>query len=468
MKNNSKRIPAILAQAWVAAACIGPAGAVYGSQMGELGLYSGYRQDSASFSICSTLSDPATFGFGKMRARQVHIWEIGAVANYRFTEDVGLAVNVSWGKVLGGRVRDSGVADINSDPWNAVIGGLYASCCDCSCKPDLCQCTCPDKFPRVLTPVQAGLTGNVWDVDIVLDYSYFLTENFSVTPMIGYAFNQQRYKFRNASWGPVQLALQFAACEDLVKGRQPLKVGEEVDPGIDIAAILIELPWDNDVVGLTSAAPYVVGDADLNILDYQYPLRGSIPECVQIASCFDGTAYRANWNGGVIGLNFGYIVTNDWHLTLQYNFYLQNYSGKFSTFGGDRNSPCDCNQCLSAFVVGKEYLATGKTSPSGADLPRQGFANSEMRFGGWAYGQELALASQWRCNDWVASIVGSVGYRYAPGCKEVSPCASCNFIENGGLRPDGGGDINPVWSDATAQGARWNSFQINANVAYLF
>jgi len=466
MTRNSKRIPAILTQAWVAAACIGPAGAAYGSQMGDLGLYSGYRQDSASFSICSTLSNPAIFGFGKMRARQVHIWEIGAFASYRFTEDVSLMADVNWGQVLGGRIRDSGVADINSNPWNAVIGGIYASCCDCGCKPDLCQCTCPDKFPGRLTPVQAGLTGNVWDVKVALDYAYYLTEDFSVTPMIGYAFNQQRYKYRNASWGPVQLALQLYSCDEVTKGASANIIGQ-LPSGADIAVHEIEAIWDNDIIGLPAATPYLVGEGD-DLATYGYPVNDARLQCVQIANCFDGTAYRANWNGGFIGLNFGYHMADNWNLSLQYNFYLQNYSGRFSTFGGERNSPCDCNQCLDFFVVGKDYLAPGKTSAAGVDLPRQGFAGSEMRFGGWAYGQELSLASEWRCNDWVAGIFGAVGYRYAPGCKEVSPCASCTFIENGGLRPDGGGDINPVWSNATAQGARWNSFQINANVAYLF
>jgi len=422
---------------------------------GNIGLFTGYRQDSANLSICSSLSDPAAYGFGKLKARNVHIWEIGAVADYNFTEHATILGSISWGEVLGGKLKDSGVADLNGNPWNVVIGDDYSACCCPPCAQQApCDCGCDGQEFRPLTPVTARLSGNVWDANIGLSYQFNASENFAIMPSIGYAFNRQSYTYRQAQWGPIHMSYQPFPCtiddDDIAYIHVANADIEGGTAPVGIAAYKDDMPYHEYVLPF-GATYYWMSETD----PVTAPVASATTTCLSIGNCFDGSNYRARWSGGFLGLDlvFAWQKVN---FSLGYRAYLQNYSGRFKTGGA-----CACNSCLSFYEAGKEW----QNPPDGSwdeiisysqQLPKKQLAvDSEMRFSSWAYGQSLNVAADWYCGPVNMGLYFDIGYRTAPGCTEVSPCASCEFVVNPALKEDVTAQY-PIWSNATKRNARWN------------
>lgn len=421
----------------------------------EIAIFSNYRQDSGSLALCSTLSDGASMGYGKLRLRQVHIWQIGVAAAFGFADNFSVMVLADWGQVLGGQLRDSGVSDIVSDPWNA-ISGSYGNCCLCSCEVDSCYCGIQQKS-QSMVPVKAALGGNVWDILLGVDYSFGLTEHTALAPMIGLAFNHQRSKLKNSTWGPIRAEITPVSC--FVKSPFDLSF----QPVQDSDNLLVK------VKGGDQAERYLWLDA----ITYAQQVAGSffpvIPltelenvSCNEFGSCFDGSVYKAGWNGAFVGLGLQHDFDEQLSFNIGYKFYLQSYQGSYTTFGGRSASGCVCSNCPT-FVVND---STFRADPASA-VVRQGFATDTIKMSGLAYGQELAAAANFQCNEYQFSLFASAGYRLLPGCKNVSPCSSCNTIVNGGLVIDGNTE-RPIWSGATVRNVRWNSFNIGVSASYLF
>jgi len=451
-------------RAHLVTALIGIATHAQAGQLQEISLQAGYRQDAASLGICSTLSNPDFFGFGKMRIRQAHLWEVGANASYLFNDAWSIGASLKYGFVTGGQVRDSGIADINANPMNGGIGEIYGQCCDCPCTPDVCACHCEGLLPHRLVPVQANLKGNTWDADVGLSYIFNMKDTFFITPEIGWAFNYQRYRYRNSSWGPVSAYLSYEPCpvrEGIATwGYTPYNDQDSTYP----VWRLNDQPGHAMLLNQSANIWFAEqGDPDDPT---KWTFTNSTPTCTAAGNCLDGTTYTARWNGGYLGISFDRTFGDDWAVGLNYRFFLQRYHGRFTTFGGNSRSACDCNQCPSFIVMDQRYLQ-GDPADNPLDATLQGFAASQMDFGSWGYGQEIALHSDWRCNDWVVGIGAAYTYRVSPNCYDVDPCNSCTTIINAGMSLDQFPETY-TWSNARKTSARWSSFNILVNAGYLF
>lgn len=415
---------------------------VHASWNGDVAVYSGYRQDTQSFSVCAGLNTPEYFGFGKLRGRQVHIWEVGFQGQHNFSEQLSLAADISYGSVLGGRVRDTGVVDILANPFNSLIGQVYADCC----APSNCQsleCQCPCAKYRTFAPsvaVTASASGHVWDVYLGLDYAFKVLLDFALCPSIGYAFNQQRTVYSNTAWGPVQAQYTMMPCAATTSFTENFSILETTDPDYRTIA-LVNYWWSNEA------------DTSAN--------------CISFGSCLNGTTYRSSWNGGFIGLNLDYVASHDIALALGYRFYLQQFSGRFSVLGGCARQSCLCDLCPT-------FLSpSGDVSLESVQTTAYDFQPADLKFKSISYGQEVYGRIEQRCGDRVYTLFGGWQYRRAGKCSQAD-CDSAQLVRNGHMDLDGPTSAvavdteYPVWTSAALQHARWSSWRICVAIAQLF
>jgi hypothetical protein len=434
MTRNTQRIPAILTQAWVAAACFGLAGASFGHgfEIGEVAVATGYRQDSSSFSICSGLASPDYFGFGKMRARDMHIWEIGIGASASLTDNAYLRAALSYGVILGGKVQDSGVADINSNPLNSVLGEYYTACCaPCNCDDTPCGCDCEDRIFRKSVQTSAYLNGNVVDFNVALGYAFRPMDDFMIAPVVGWTYNSQRQRWNGAIYGPLQAVGGVEPCAE--------------------AVTVVGTPYDYN-----SFTDPAFADLNPNILvDF---FQG----CVSFGNCFDGTVYRARWNGPFIGVDLGYAISDVWNVAVGYAFSYNNYNGKFVTLGGCEGDACDCDLCPT-FYNGRG----GLISDIALGQP-YAFQPSEMRFSSWGIGQEVSVATDYRCGNWTAGLGVGYSYKQANHCADSEPCEAFRSTVNPNQIETTSSKTYPIWSYASLNKARWSSFSVLVTLGYQF
>jgi len=443
MTRNTQRIPSILTQAWVAAACFGLAGASFGHgfEMGEVAIATGYRQDSSSFAICSGLASPDYYGFGKIRARDVHMWEIGIGASASLTDHAYLRAALSYGVILGGKMNDSGVADINSNPLNSVLGGLYTDCCaPCNCDDKGCACDCQDKIFHESVQTTANLRGNAVDFTIALGYAFRPMDDFMLAPVVGWTYNSQRQRWVDAIYGPIQLTGYAYPC-----------------PAADYALNEAGTPpyFNNtnpDAVVIAGREPQQL---NLGYLDGLNPVYES---CVSFGNCFDGTVYRARWNGPFIGVDLGYAISDVWNVVVGYALSYCNLNAKFQTFTSVTDQGCNCDQCPTFL----DYYGPNNT------LQEISFVPSEMTFSSWGLGQEISIATDYRCGNWTAGLGVGWSYRNATNCAESDPCYSCQTTYNPEAYLVSGAGMRPVWSYAQLTKARWGSFSALVTLGYLF
>jgi hypothetical protein len=436
MKQPQSRVPSALSKVWAIVGCLSLASASLGHavEIGEVAVATGYRQDSSSFSICSGLASPDFFGFGKIRSRDVHIWEIGIGASASLTDHAYLRAALSYGVILGGKVQDSGVADINSNPLNSVFGEYYTACCaPCNCDDTPCGCDCEDRIFRKSVQTSAYLNGNVVDFNVALGYAFRPIEDFMIAPVVGWTYNSQRQRWAGAIYGPLQVEGAAEPC--------PAAILQPVIGGFDYNS------WEDPAF------------AELNpniLVDY---FQG----CVAFGNCFDGTVYRARWNGPFIGVDLGYALSDVWNVVVGYAFSYNNFNGKFVTLGGCEGDACDCDLCPTFFNASNFQL--GDDLPTG---PFYAFQPSEMRFSSWGIGQEVSVATDYRCGNWTAGIGVGYSYKQANHCADSEPCEAFRSVVNPNQAETAGTKAYPIWSYASLQKARWSSFSVLLTLGYQF
>ncbi|MFZ4098873.1 MAG: hypothetical protein ACOYKZ_00900 [Chlamydiia bacterium] len=489
MTRNLQRIPAFLTQTWMAAACIGLIGSASGQafEFREVAIGTGYRQDASSLSICSTLSDPDFFGYGKMRARNVRIWEIGIGAAASITDHAYARASIAYGFVLGGKVVDSGIADISSDPFNAVIGEYYGTCCSvcppCT-DPGPCSCDCDGAVYRHTVPVTATVKGNTFDFDLAFGFEFRACSDMIIAPVIGYQFNQQRQRWDQSIWGPISLAVNPLSNSGGNLGNIGSLCGYDVPYDLDSEGLITQddgiYYGDLDALNNPEVLGYaLIGNARLNstigtgetAVTTENGLLG--PQCVGFGDCFNGTVYRARWNGPYIGIDLGWEFTSNWRAAASYALHFSHYNGEFTTFGGNQGSQCDCNFC-------PQWLEICGAPANDLTLTPIGFAPSQMAFATWGIGQEVNLATDYRCGQWAIGFALGYQYRQVSHCIPSDPCGSCVEVCNGSLGghyvnpnaavlsvvPDNG--TSPIWQFANMQRARWSSFSALVTLEFMF
>ncbi len=459
MIRNMQRVPSVLTQAWVAAACVGLAGSAigYGFHMGEVVVATGYRQDSSSFSICSGLASPNYYGYGKAKSRDVHIWEIGIGASASLNDHLYLRSALSYGAILGGKLYDSGIADINSNPLNSVFGGLYTECCaPCNCDDNSCACDCQDKTFHPSVQTKANLRGNVVDFNVALGYAFRPCDDWMIAPVVGWTYNSQRQRWVDAFYGPLYHLGQFTPCYD------------DVTQNIGVSTVANPEPISYTYTDpATEQQVNVLGTATLG--------------CVSFGDCFDGTVYRARWNGPFVGIDLGWAVSDVWNVVVGYAFSYNHLQVKFNTVTSEDQQGCACNLCPEfGYTILEDGSAQGSYQILGsAQWGGYSFVPSEMRFGSWGIGQEVSLATDYRCGNWIAGLGVSYTYKTATQCADSDPCTSCydsrnpeqlpeNFVASTVPGKNVQRPIRPVWSYAQLDKARWGSFSALVTLGYQF
>jgi len=462
----------------------------------ELDLATGYRNDNARFGICSTLSDPRFFGYGLAKFRNINMWEVQLTGVGAITDNAYFRGLVGYATVLGGKYRDSGVFDILSDPFNATLGEDYYTCCaGCKCddKCPPCSCECADKTYHRTVEAKASLSGSAWDASIALGYMFHASEEFGVAPVIGWSFNQQRYKTFNGSFGPIPLQYFPYSCRSndpdnpFYDTHAPIFGGVAADASFAGAYGL----GNSSSQGPTDLN--VTSDAGLDVLfsaqgaawllegknaESQYTAGCDMP-CISFGQCPNNNSYRARWNGPFIGLDFLWTPSQDWNVTLGYELHYQHLSGRFDSIGGGNccDGVCSCESCPTFSTVNALFSFDGEGNLWDQC---QRFCPASITWSSNGWGQVFSGAINYQCNqNWQAGIALRYTMANANGCDTIDPCSSCCEVLNGAalwpenIQPGGGvlavvEEAAPVWSDASFQKARWRSFSAQVSVGYLF
>jgi len=411
-------------------------------------LLTGYRSDQAYFSLCSTLSDPDYYGYGKLEFRNVNFWQLELRGRGFFGHHLYLRGSAAISLVLGGRSRDSGVLDILSDPYNATLGqnyySLFDNCgCDQPCPPCQGGC-CDDKKFRNNVASNGWLSGYAWDAAAALGYLFYLSPEMGIAPVIGASFHQQRYKIVDSAFGPLPL--------------QYFVVSPEDDFYLNNVALYSGAPENNSG---TSEWVYENGAADPIIWSSLLE-----PGCRTVAASFGGcgsySAYRPRWMGGFIGLDLLWAPSQNFTVTLEYELHLRHLSGRFDALGGSSCCGTECDP-----LAGCELCPQLRLSPFGAECKR--FCPATISWDKWGWGQLFYFAFDYRCNsNWRVGAQIAYSLARAGGCSAIDPCASCCEVVNGAAVIGASDVANPIWSEATFQQARWRSISAQASIGYSF
>jgi hypothetical protein len=386
----------------------------------------GYRRDHASFGVVATLSDPAYNGFGLSRYRGLQIAEIGFQAEAGLTPRFLLRGEVKAGAVLTGKLEDSGVADISSDPFNAHTADFYGLC-QAPCDDSGCRCLCPDLLQSNLVPTSAHVKGFVWDINLALGAVFRPDPSWSVVPLVGWQWNAQNYRWTHSSWGPLETSSLGSPCST---------------PNPAFSGLLAISPCNEGLLEcLTDGSNLPLG-------------------CLSFADCFNSSRYKAQWNTAEIGLEVNWAVCEQWHLSALYAFHFGAYYGRFETLGGEC---CECDPC-SACPQFYDVCGSSLSAPQVI-----GFVPSSMRVHAPAVGQEVILAADWGgISSWHLGLQASFQTRrVSSSCPDIEPCESCGEVCNA-ARQDGASKLTPVWQDAVLERARWGTFDILLTIGKVF
>jgi len=444
------------------------AGCMSGLDAAELksfvNLNTGYRNDNARVGLCATLSDPNYYGYGLAKFQSVNMWEVQLAGFGAITDSFYIRAMADYATVLGGKYHDSGVFDILSDPFNATLGQTYYSCCCCvdDCPP--CNCDCGDQTYRATVATQGALKGHAWDVSGALGYMFHISEEFGIAPVIGWSFNEQRYKTTSGSFGPMPTQYMLAPCSDdkwadnlfMMSGTAP-RVGFGLGELDDNCTSLVRV-----IVGQNACSEFSVGCG---------------APCVAFGLCSNDTVYRARWNGPFIGLDFLWTPTQDWYLNFGYELHYQMMRGRFSTLGaGDCcNDNCGCDYCPGFLDMRASYENSGAdaTFLPGSCVP---FCPSCISWSKNGWGQVFFAGLNYLCSEnWQVGVLLNYTMANVSGCASVDPCESCCTVFNGAARDpvrtlEALGEVgtNPTWANGTFQKARWRSFGAQVLLGYVF
>ncbi|MFZ4099322.1 MAG: hypothetical protein ACOYKZ_03220 [Chlamydiia bacterium] len=463
MNKLNKWVKAVLASASTTAALsvsivASPASAF--ELRSDLNLTTGYRSDTARFAMCATLSNPDFFGYGDQKYRNVNMWTVQLNGVGAFTDNWYLRGFVGYATVLGGRVFDTGVFDILSDPYNATFGQDYYSCCKgCICEDcPPCDCGC-DLVYHNTVPAAASVGGDAWDADLAIGYMFHASEEFGIAPVFGWSFNQQRYTWNHSQWGPIPLMYQaIGGCAESDDEANDFYSDHLImDSGVAVGDSLV---FEAGYVGSTGT---FVQSVDIENTAGRVSDPGCGAPCVVFGGCGDDNIYRARWNGPFLGLDFVWTPSQDWYVVFGYELHYNHYSGRFDALGGVDccdSSACGCDYCPSWTALCDEGdLCT-------TFVPATVTASSN----GW--GQVFNLDIQYMCNqNWQFGIDLNYTTYNASGCDAMDPCTSCYTVCNGAAlveQDDIDEDVYPVWQNAAFKKARWSSFAAQVSVGYLF
>jgi hypothetical protein len=425
----------------------------------QINLTTGYRNDNAKFAICSLLSNPAYYGYGQAKFQAVNLWEVQLNGIGAFTDNWYVRALVGYGAVLGGKYNDSGVFDILSDPYNATLGENYYSCCSgCVCEDQCpCDCTCGDEIYRNTVPSQGAVGGSAWDAWLAFGYMFHASEEFGIAPVVGWSFNQQRFKVKEGSWGPVPTSFEVVKCAD--------------DDSIIEAFYTENLLLTGGICTGTSESIAAAGHPDLFVGNASSTL-GSIVntgcgcQCTVFGLCGDDTAYRARWNGPFIGLDFYWTPSQDWHVMMGYELHYQFYNGRFDTLGGGGDC-CEtgCNAC--DYCPGFQRLCSYEEGNGCVN-----FCPSTITTSSSGWGQRFYFNAAYQVNqNWQVGFNLDYTMANANDCDQVDPCEACCHVCNGAALVADNSlavDVHPIWSNASFKKARWRSFGAQVSVGYLF
>jgi hypothetical protein len=399
----------------------------------------GWRVDRASIGVCAALSDGQSYGFGLAKFRQVNVAQFGARAEAQLSTHWRGNAALTYGYIANGHVVDSGLCDMNSNPFNARSYSYTECCTPCSCQVDpTCECSCRELTPRALALTTARLRGGAWDWLLGATFEFRPCDDWKLGLGVNWEFDWQRYRFDQSIWGPMAGSIVGVDCLG------PLSSTFVVtDPeGFEHYALTTPLQVAHSI------ADTLVGPS----------ARGG--GCLALGYCFNGSTYRASWNMAMGSLELDWQMTPSWEWQAIYRIGFGAYRGKFETLGGVGGESCSCELCPKFEEICGADLAD-------LDIGPASFTPSTMRIQAAAFGQDFTLLTRWRLEDWRFGIDFTYLSRRTMNCTDIDPCRSCTEICNGALDL-GGSSKRPIWADATLNRASWNSFQVNLHAGRAF
>jgi hypothetical protein len=439
LRSNLRRLVPWLTPLSACAAAVTAQAPLAGFEMHAVDGVVGWRVDRASLGVCGALSDRASFGYGLAKFRQVNIAEFGVRAEAQLTNHWRGNVAIAYGYVANGHVTDSGLCDMNSNPFNSRSWSYTSCCTPCSCQVDpKCSCSCTDLTPRALALTTARLRGNTWDLLATATYDFRPIEGWRLGLGMNWEYNWQRYRLDQAIWGPLGGSLVGVDCFG--------QLGPD---------FVVQEPGDERHYALTTPLQVTHEIAGTSV-----PGNPSGGGCLALGYCFNGTTYRASWNMGMASAQLDWQMEPHWEWTLLYRIGFGAYTGKFETLGGANSESCSCDLCPSFLEICGSDLAHLKVTPVS-------FTPSTMRASAAAFGQDVRLLTTWRCDFWRFGADFTYLSRRTMSCTDIEPCVSCTSICNGALE-EGGSQSHPIWSDATLSRASWNSWQVHLFAGYAF
>jgi hypothetical protein len=399
----------------------------------------GWRVDRASLGVCAELADGASYGYGLSKFRSVNVAQFGVQGETALSTHWRGNASILYGYVANGHVVDSGLSDLNSNPFNAR-SWAYATCCtpkSCVVEPP-CDCECPDLTYRSLALTTARLRGATWDVLASATYDFRPCEDWRLGLGVTWELNWQRFRYDQSIWGPIVATLTGADCLST------------------LGANFITTDLDGTehfALGGPNVLATVIGNTPI-------PGTSKGTGCLALGYCFNGNTYRSSWNMGMGAAEINWAVTRHWDVNLLYRIGFGAYSGKFETLDGVNGENTSCDLCPA-------FLAICGTDLNDLDVSATAFQPSTMRIRAPAFGQEVRLTGTYSCCCWNAGIDVAYYSRRTMSCTDVDPCRSCASICNGGLDV-GSSSVRPIWANATLARASWNSVQVQLFAGWFF
>jgi len=443
----------------------------------ELTVFTGYRADCADFSICSTLADFNYWGYGQAKFRSVNLWGVQLRGTGAISDTFYYRGAVGYGRVLGGRYKDSGVFDILSDPHNSAMGEYYSSCCtSCGCADDCPPCDCQaaeigQKYHQTVT-AKGCLSGSAYDLSIAVGRMFHTTTEIGWAPLLGWSFNQQRYKTISTMWGPIPLTYFPSNTCMATESGMPFYEDNAILVGglASSTGMLVAFDTPNSAtfeVNLTEPEKnqVTVEGVGQRLLE---PDLGCEPTCVRFGACGDDSSYRARWNGPFVGLDLLWVPSESFRLNLSYELHYQHLSGRFDSMGGGDccSQPCPCEGC-PAF---QKMLRGPGESRDYLNIPGcNTFCPQTISWASRGWGQVIDASLVYLCSPrWQVGCLISYSTASTDRCRTIEPCESCCSVINPSARSRFDPDPQPYWKDATFRKARWQSILVSLGLGYRF
>lgn len=444
----------------------------------NVGVYTGYRSDSADFSLCSTLADFNYWGYGQAKFRSINLWDIRLTGIGAVSETFYYRGMAGYARVLGGRYRDSGVFDILSDPHNSALGEYYTSCCKggcgCSdeCAPCACQCAGAGQKYHQSVPSKGCLTGSAFDLSLALGHMFHSSDTLGWAPVIGWAFNQQRYKTLSTMWGPIPLTYFPSSTCIATESGMPFYEDNAILVGglAPTTGMLVAFDTPNSATFTVDSTASEVNQVTVEGVGQRLlePGLGCGPTCVRFGACGDNSSYRARWNGPFIGLDLLWDFAEGFRLQMAYELHYQRLSGRFDSMGGGGccEQVCQCDSCPS---FQKMLRGPGESRDYQNIEGCNSFCPQTITWHSRGWGQVVDASLAYQCGqNWLVGCALSYSMASASKCRAIDQCSSCCSVINPTARSRFDPDPQPYWKDARFRQAKWQSIVASLGLAYQF